>query len=146
MTDTLTLASAPHQAARSGMPVALAEGSRRHCSPATRSNREQKANANPHLIDDIGLTRHEGEAGIAKPLAGHTAAGGVVRLLGRLGTLATQWRTWRGSRATRGEIDDLSEGELRELGISRVAQRERWLDGRETQFATDYFYRIGPDV
>jgi uncharacterized protein YjiS (DUF1127 family) len=28
---------------------------------------EQKAKANPHLIDDIGLTRSEVEAEIAKP-------------------------------------------------------------------------------
>ena len=76
-----TLASAPHQAARSGTPVALAEVSRRHYTLATlrsiiatwgerrrfRWELEQKSNATPHLIDDIGLTRRQVEAEIAKP-------------------------------------------------------------------------------
>ncbi|MCA1407353.1 hypothetical protein I6F26_13990 [Ensifer sp. IC3342] len=136
MNDTLTLASASHQAART----------RRHYSPATRSEREQKANADPRLIDDISLTGHECEAGIAKPLAEHTTANGLLRLLARLSTLATQWRIWGGSRAIWGKIDHLTDGELRELGISRVARRERWLDGREVRLATDYFYRIDPNV
>lgn len=91
--------------------------------------------------------RQQVEAEIAKPLGVHTTANGLLRLLGRLSTLATQWRIWGGRLAIRGEIDDLSEGQLLELGISRVARRERWLDGCETRFPMDYFeYRIDPDV
>ena len=78
---TPTLASAPHQAARPGTPVGLAEMSRRHYSLATprsiiatwrwrirfRWELEQKSKDNPHLIDDIGLTRQQIEAEIAQP-------------------------------------------------------------------------------
>ena len=81
MNDTPTLASAPHQAARPGTPVGPAEVSRRHYSLATlrsiiatwderirfRWELEQMSKANPHLIDDIGLTRRQVEAEIAKP-------------------------------------------------------------------------------
>ena len=85
MNDTLTLASAPHQAARPGTPVGPAEVSRRRYSLATlrsiiatwrertwrerirfRWELEQMLEDNPHLIDDIGLTRREAEAEIAK--------------------------------------------------------------------------------
>ena len=76
-----TLASAPHQAARPGTPVGPAEVSRRHYSLATlrsiiatwderkrfRWELEQMSKDNPHLIDDIGLTRRQVEAEIAKP-------------------------------------------------------------------------------
>jgi len=78
---TNTLVPAPCQAARPGMPAARA--SRRHLTTlrsliATwrdRSWRErihfrwqlrQMANDNPHLIDDIGLTKRQVEAEIAK--------------------------------------------------------------------------------
>jgi uncharacterized protein YjiS (DUF1127 family) len=73
-----TLASAPHQAARPEMPGPAAV-SRRHLTTlrniiATwderkrfRWNLEQMSKANPHLIDDIGLTRRQVEAEIAKP-------------------------------------------------------------------------------
>ncbi|WEX75823.1 DUF1127 domain-containing protein [Sinorhizobium numidicum] len=81
MNDTPILASAPHQAARPGTPVGRAELSRRHYSPATlrsiiatwgerirfRWELEQKLKDDPHLIDDIGLTRRQFEAEIAKP-------------------------------------------------------------------------------
>ncbi|THK39547.1 DUF1127 domain-containing protein [Ensifer sp. MPMI2T] len=81
MHDTPTLASAPHQPARPGTPVEVADVSRWHFSLATlrsivatwnerirfRRDLEQKAKDNPHLIDDIGLTRHEVEGEIAKP-------------------------------------------------------------------------------
>ncbi len=81
MNHTPTLASARHQAARPGIPVGLAEVSCRHYSLATllsivaawgeriRTRREldQMWKANPHLIDDIGLTRRQAEAEIAKP-------------------------------------------------------------------------------
>lgn len=81
MNDTPTLASVPHQAAWPGTPVGPAEVSRRHYSLATlrsiiatwgerimlRWELEQKLKANPHLIDDIGLTRQQVEAEIAKP-------------------------------------------------------------------------------
>jgi uncharacterized protein YjiS (DUF1127 family) len=81
MNDTPTLASAPHQAAWPGTPVGPAEVSCRHDSLATlrsiiatwserirvRRELEQMSKANPHLIDDIGLTRRQVEAEIAKP-------------------------------------------------------------------------------
>ncbi|CAN7375569.1 DUF1127 domain-containing protein [Mesorhizobium sp. LjNodule214] len=81
-----TLASAPHQAARPGTPVRLAEVSRRRYSLATlrsivatwrdrtwrerirfRWELEQMSKDNPHLIDDIGLTKRQVEAELAKP-------------------------------------------------------------------------------
>lgn len=81
MNDIPTLGSAPHQAAWPGTPVGPAEVSRRHYSLATlrsiiatwrerirvRRVLEQMSKANPHLIDDIGLTRRQVEAEIAKP-------------------------------------------------------------------------------
>ena len=81
MNDTRTFASAPHQAARPGTPVAPAEcrvGSTawRACEALSRPGAErirfrweleQKLKANPHLIDDIGLTKRQVEAEIAKP-------------------------------------------------------------------------------
>jgi uncharacterized protein YjiS (DUF1127 family) len=74
------LASAPHQAARPGTPVGPAEAPRRHYSLATlrgiiatwderirvRRELEQMSKESPHLIDDIGLTRRQVEAEIAK--------------------------------------------------------------------------------
>ncbi len=79
-----TLASAPRQAARPGTPVGLAEISRRHLTTlgsivATWRDRtwrermrfrwelEQMSKDNPHLIDDIGLTKRQVEAELAKP-------------------------------------------------------------------------------
>ena len=89
MTDTL--ASAPHQAMRPGTPVGPApmefdNVSRRHYSLATLRNMiatwrerrrfrwelEQMSKDNPHLIDDIGLTKRQVEAEIAKPFWHHT--------------------------------------------------------------------------
>ena len=81
MNDTPTLASAPHRAARPGTPVGPAEVSRRHYSLAIlrsiiatwderkrfRWELEQMSKDNPYLIDDIGLTRRQVEAEIAKP-------------------------------------------------------------------------------
>jgi len=81
MNDTATLASAPHQAARPGTPVGPADVSRRRDSLATlrsmiatwhwrmrfRWELEQKLKAGRHLIDDIGRTRRQVEAEIAKP-------------------------------------------------------------------------------
>lgn len=76
-----TLAAAPHPAAPRGTHVRPAGTSRRHYSLATlrsivaawderkrfRWELEQMAKDNPHLIDDIGLTRRQVEAEIAKP-------------------------------------------------------------------------------
>lgn len=74
-----TLASAPHQAARPGTPVGPAEVSIRHLATLRsiisawrerirfRWELEQMSKDNPHLIDDIGLTRRQVEAEIAKP-------------------------------------------------------------------------------
>ena len=76
-----TLASAPPRAARPATPAGPAEMSRRHYSLATlrgmmatwderkrfRWELEQKSKDNPHLIDDIGLTRRQVEAEITKP-------------------------------------------------------------------------------
>ncbi|CCV03988.1 conserved hypothetical protein [Mesorhizobium metallidurans STM 2683] len=73
-----TLASAPLQAACPGMPVGLAEVSRQRLTTLrniiaawrerTRFRWELKrmSKDNPHLIDDIGLTRRQVEAEIAK--------------------------------------------------------------------------------
>jgi uncharacterized protein YjiS (DUF1127 family) len=76
-----TLASAPHQASAAGNARGLAEAPRRHYSLAIlrsiittweerkrlRWELEQMSKDNPHLIDDIGLTRRRVEAEIAKP-------------------------------------------------------------------------------
>ncbi|MER8776267.1 DUF1127 domain-containing protein [Mesorhizobium sp. M0027] len=74
MNDIPTFASGQHKAAR------LAEVSRRHYSLATlqsivatwreqtrfRWELKQKLKDNPHLIDDIGLTKRQAEEEIAK--------------------------------------------------------------------------------
>jgi len=76
-----TLGSAPHQAAWPGAPAGPAEVPRRHASLATlrsmiatwrerirvRKALARMSKANPYLIDDIGLTRRQAEAEIAKP-------------------------------------------------------------------------------
>lgn len=81
MKDTSTLASALHKAARPGTLVKLAALSRRHYSLATlrsivatwrwrrrfRRELELKSLASPHLLDDIGVTKRQVEAEIAKP-------------------------------------------------------------------------------
>lgn len=81
MNDTPALGSAPHRAVWPGTPAGPADVSRRHHSLATlrsliatwrerirvRRKLEQMSKANPYLIDDIGLTRREVEAEIAKP-------------------------------------------------------------------------------
>ena len=80
MNDIPTSASTLLQAAWPAMPVEPAEVSRRHYSLATlrsiiatwgerirfRWELEQKLKDDPHLIDDIGLTRQQFEAEIAK--------------------------------------------------------------------------------
>ncbi len=82
MNDAPALASDPGQAAqRPGTPVGPAEASRRHHRLATlrsivatwrwrirfRRKLAQMSKSSPHLIDDIGLTRRQVEAEIAKP-------------------------------------------------------------------------------
>jgi uncharacterized protein YjiS (DUF1127 family) len=76
-----TLASAPHQAARPGTPVGPAEAPHRHYSLVAlrsiiatwderirvRRELEQMSKDDPHLIDDIGVTRRQVEAEIVKP-------------------------------------------------------------------------------
>lgn len=75
-----TLAAAPHQTARSGMPAGPGKISRLCGWASLRSlmaawsgrirfrwELEQLAKESPHLIYDIGLTRRQAEAEIAKP-------------------------------------------------------------------------------
>ena len=82
MNDTPILALATHRAARPGTLVGPAQASRRRYGLTTlrslvatwrwrkrfRRELEQMSKASPHLIDDIGLTRRQVEAEIAKPL------------------------------------------------------------------------------
>lgn len=81
MNNMPILATAPHQAARRGKAPGPAEASRRRYGLATLRNTiatwrqrmrirrelEQKARYNPYLIDDIGLTRRQVDAEVAKP-------------------------------------------------------------------------------
>jgi uncharacterized protein YjiS (DUF1127 family) len=86
MNDSHTFASAPHQPAWPGTPsgsasVGLAAVPRRHFSLTTlrsiiaaweerkrfRWDLEQRSKDSPHLLQDIGLTRRQVEAEIAKP-------------------------------------------------------------------------------
>lgn len=74
MTDTRTLAPALHQAAWPGAPhrrhgLATLRGMIATWRERIRLRRHlgQMAKANPHLIADIGLTRRQVEAEIAKP-------------------------------------------------------------------------------
>lgn len=76
-----TLGSARHRAAWPGTSAGPADVSCRPYGPATlrslvetwrerirlRRKLAQMSKANPHLIDDIGLTRRQVEAEIAKP-------------------------------------------------------------------------------
>jgi uncharacterized protein YjiS (DUF1127 family) len=80
-----TLASASHQAAWPETSGGPAEGSRRHYSLSAlrdiiatwrermyvRRELERLLNDNPELIDDVGLTRCQIEAEIAKPFWHH---------------------------------------------------------------------------
>jgi uncharacterized protein YjiS (DUF1127 family) len=70
MNDTPTLASAPHRASWPGTPNLAISRS----IIATWSERirvrwelEQMSKDDPHLIDDIGVTRRQVEAEIVKP-------------------------------------------------------------------------------
>lgn len=79
MNDTRTLVPAARRAAWRATPVGLADVSRRHLATLRsmiasvgermrfRWELKQKLKDNPHLIDDIGLTRRQAEAEIAKP-------------------------------------------------------------------------------
>ncbi|WP_394891255.1 DUF1127 domain-containing protein [Mesorhizobium sp. AaZ16] len=76
-----TLAPAPHQACAAGNARGPAEAPRGHYNLAAlrgivatwaqrirvRRELEQMSKDDPHLIDDIGLTRRQVEAEIAKP-------------------------------------------------------------------------------
>jgi uncharacterized protein YjiS (DUF1127 family) len=76
-----TFASASPQTARPGTPMGPTEMPHRHYSLVTLQNivatwserkrvrwqLKQLSNDNPHLIDDIGLTRQQFEEEIAKP-------------------------------------------------------------------------------
>ena len=86
MSDSTILASSSDQAVRPGTSVKPAEVSHRRYSLAAlrsviatwrermrfRWELEQMARDNPHLIDDIGLTKQQAEAEIAKPFWHHT--------------------------------------------------------------------------
>ncbi|WP_181170928.1 DUF1127 domain-containing protein [Mesorhizobium sp. B2-1-3] len=82
MNDTLASTRCP--TVRPRMPVVLAEASRRHLATLRsivaawhdrtwrerirfRWELERMSKDNPHLIDDIGLTRQQVEAELAKP-------------------------------------------------------------------------------
>ena len=78
---SVTLASTPHQEALPGTSGRPADVPRRHYSLASlrsivviwserirvRWELQQMSKANPHLIDDIGLTPRQVEAEIARP-------------------------------------------------------------------------------
>ena len=90
----------------------------------------------------LTVKKWQGEA--PKLLEEQTTA---LQLLQRLGTSATQWKIQASGMSIRAETDDLSEGQLLELGITRVIRRARWSDGCETQLPMDHFeYRIHPDA
>jgi uncharacterized protein YjiS (DUF1127 family) len=79
MNDYPIFASAPHQASAAANARGPAEVLRRHLAilrsivaawserKRVRWELEQMSRDNPHLIDDIGLTRRQVEAEIAKP-------------------------------------------------------------------------------
>jgi uncharacterized protein YjiS (DUF1127 family) len=81
MDDTSTFGSAPHYSAGPETPAGSDDMPGRHRSLTALRNLiatwhrrsrfrralEQKSKDNPHLIDDIGLTRRQVEAEIAKP-------------------------------------------------------------------------------
>jgi MFS family permease len=91
------------------------------------------------LVALLTVKKWQGEA--PKLLKEQTTA---LQLLQRLGTCATQWKIRASGRA---DTDYFSEGQLLELGITRVIRRARWSDGCETQLPMDYFeYRIHPDA
>jgi len=78
--NDMMIASAPCNAVRAGMPASRAPAPRRGYGLAAlrdslaawrqrmrfRWQLKQMAQASPHLIDDIGLTRQQAEAEIAK--------------------------------------------------------------------------------
>lgn len=46
--------------------------------------------------------------------------------------------------ASRAEFDELSQEQLEDIGVTRFARRERWLDGRETLLPMGFEYRQPP--
>lgn len=89
------------------------------------------------------LTMEKWRAEASKPPEKRATANCLLQRLQRLGGWAARWKPWGSGLSLRGELDDLSEGKLLDLGITRVTRRARWSDSCETQLATDYIeYRI----
>lgn len=79
-----------------------------------------------------------------KPAVDAVKFNGLFWLLGRLSVSVIDWMM--GMAAGRTEFDDLNETQLLDLGVRRVARRERWLDGSETPFFGDSEYRSAANI
>lgn len=67
-----------------------------------------------------------------------SAASGGKSKLEWLVVLLARLRAWREFQGPRITLDDLSEGQLEDVGFSRIGRRARWLDCQEAPFPMDY--------
>lgn len=67
------------------------------------------------------------------------------RLFRRLGTGVAALRSWSARfRTAQFALDDLSEAEVKDLGLSRTSRRVRWLDGQDSSLNAHFEYRVAP--
>ncbi len=62
-------------------------------------------------------------------------------LRGWLDALIARWTTSGNIRATHVALDEMSEGQLEDIGMRRVSRDVRWLDCRESLLRIDFEYR-----
>lgn len=76
-----------------------------------------------------------------RPGAEHWTIHGLSKLRGWLGALIAEWGMWCDIRATQFTLDDMSEAQLEDIGMSRISRRARWVDCRESALGIDFEYR-----
>jgi hypothetical protein len=97
------------------------------------------------LMDDINATRQHIAIGADDPVVKHGTIKDDRHWFRKLRIRIAKWSAWFGHLLGPGEVDDLTERQLRDLGIRRVVHRERWLDGLETRLPREHEYRFPLD-
>jgi hypothetical protein len=93
-------------------------------------------------MDDFRLTTRPE---IADSFPEQTERKGLRKVFQKVGSFATRLGQGLCGLTASRDLEGLTEAQLRELGISRSARRERWIDGSETHLASQYLYRIRSD-
>jgi len=62
-------------------------------------------------------------------------------LRGCLEALIARWAKLNNGWATQAALDQMSEGQLEDIGMRRVSRDVRWLDGRDSLLRIDFEYR-----